>query len=348
LRYDPGTLFVAPTDSPANQRRQDINTKTRPEGFTIPLATSVEYDLNGAVANLLPNSQSRLTQHIGFDPKQADAEDTLTIDSSFYQHKTDIAKSTLDSRVLTLLPSADPKLTNFPQSLVMKRAIALSDTATSNLLPDYRTRAIKLENTNLTDRSIKPVADALQINAFVYAQEGSWVIIPGDNFRSAPAVRGIADGLGKIIGSYIDYNNSKTVEPNEYILFDPNNASSAKVADLNRNGKYDGGEIEAALRFVRYNSAPIQFYGAIVENQTAVVANIASTTANAAPIVKGAVQDWTDKCATYNDSGANNADVGKPKLFKFISYAYDPSLADGSVGANGLRVPVTDDLLYEQ
>ena len=347
LRYQPGALFVAPTDSSANQRRQDFNTKTQPQGYTIPLATSVEYDLNGALGKLLPNSQSRQTQYIGFDPNLTNNDDELTVDGSFYQPKTDIAKSTLDSRVLTLLTSTDPKLTSFPQSLVMKRAIAVSDAATSNLLPDYRARSVKLENINLTSRSIKPVADVLQINAFIYAQEGSWLIIPSDYFRSNPPVRGIADNTGKIIGSYIDYNNSKTVDPNEYILRDPADASSAKIADLNRNGKYDNGEIEAALRFVRYNTAPIRFLGAIAENQSAIVGDVAAVAANADPFVKGAVQDWTDKWATYDDSKVANTEVGKPAQFSFIQYEYDSSLASGNAGADELRVPVANVLVYQ-
>ena len=353
LRYEPGVLFVAPTDSPTNQRRQDFNTATQAEGFTIPLATSVEYNLNGTLANLLPNTQSRATRYIGFNPGTGttDNDDALTVDSSFYQLKTEIFKSTLDARVFDAPVDATGLTTLFstqPPSLVLKRAVALSDAATSNLLPDYRVRSLKLENINLTDRAIKPVIPALQINAFVYAQEGSWLLIPGDYFRSNPPVRGIVDGAGKLIGSYIDYNNSKTIQANEYILRDPNDSNSARIADLNRNGKYDGGEIEAALRFVRYNTAPIQFYGAICENQTAIVGDVAAIATGALPIVVGAVQDWTDKWATYNDNGADNNDVGKPQLFNFITYAYDPTLANGNVGANQLRVPVTDELLYQQ
>ena len=347
LRYQPGATFEAPFDSAANQRRQDFGLATQPDGFTIPLATSVEYDLGGTLSNLLPNSQSRLTKYIGFDPTAAGNDDALTVDFSFYQPKTEIAKSTLDSRVLSLLPATDPQLTSAPQSLILKRSFALSDAATSSLLPDHRVRAMKLENASLNDQSIKPVAGALQINAFVYAQEGSWLVIPGDYFRSSPAVRGIADGTGKIIGSYIDTNNSKTVEANEYILLNPNNAASARVADLNRNGRYDKGEIEAALRFTRYNMAPIQFFGAICENQTAVVADVAAVAVGVAPVVSGAVQDWTDKWATYDDTGVPNSEAGKATQFSFIRYDYDPSLASGSAGANQLRVPVTSELIYQ-
>ena len=352
LRSAPGATFTAPPDSAANQRRQDFNIATQPDGFTIPLATSVEYDLSGTLSNLLPNTQARATKYIGFNPGTAttDNDDALTVDSSFYQLKTELFKSTLDARVFDAPVDPTGLTTLFstqPPSVVLKRAFALSDAATSNLLPDYRVRALKLENVNLNAQSIKPVTEALQINAFVYAQEGSWLVIPGGYFRSTPPVRGIADGSGRIVGSYIDYDNSKTVEANEYILFDPNNTSSARVADLNRNGKYDKGEIEAALRFVRYNTAPIRFYGAIVENQTAVVGDVAAVAGNVAPIVVGAVQDWTDKWASYDDTNVVNSEAGKAAQFSFISYSYDPSLALGSIGANQLRVPVTDDLIYQ-
>ena len=353
LRYQPGAPFTGLPDSAANQRRQDFDTRTQPEGLTIPLATSVEYDLNGTASNLLPNSQARSTKYIGFNPGTGatDNDDGLTVDSSFYQLKTELFKSTLDARVFDAPVDASGLTTLYstqPQSLILKRSFAHSDAATASLLPDYRVRAMKLENTNLTDREVKPVTDALQINAFVYAQEGSWLIIPGDYFRTDPPVRGIADGTGKIVGSYIDYDDSKTAQPNEYILRDPNDADSARIADLNRNGKYDGGEIEAALRFVRYNTAPMRFYGAIIENQTAVVADVAAIAAGNAPIVSGAVQNWTDKWATYDDSGLPNSEAGKPTQFSFIQYVFDPALMRGSSGADGLRVPVTSELIYQQ
>ena len=353
LRYQPGALFTAPTDSLANQRRQDFDTRTQAQGFTVPLATSVEYDLGGTLSNLLTNSQARSTRYIGFNPGAGatDNDDQLTVDSSFYQLKSEIFKSTLDARVFDAPADATELTTLFstePPGIVLKRATALSDAATSSLLPDYQVRALKLENINLTDRAIKPVTQAIAINAFVYAQEGSWIVIPGDYFRSSPPVRGISDATGKIIGSYIDYNNSKTIETNEYILRDPNDANSAKIADLNRNGKYDGGEIEAALRFARYNLAPIQFTGAVVENQSAIVADVAAVGSGAPAIVTGAVQDWTDKWTTYDDTKVANSEAGKPAQFSFISYAFDPSLAVDSAGAGQLRVPVTDELIYQE
>ncbi len=347
LRYDPGTLFVPPVTSPANNRRQDFNKTAALDGFTIPLATSVEYNLNGGLSNLLPVVGTRVTKYIGFSPDPADNDDVLTVDSSFYQLKTEISKSTIDARVFDAPIDATGLTTSFittPPSIVLKRSAALSAQATSDLLPDYELRSMKLESVNLSSNNVKPVTDAIQINAFVYAQEGSWFVIPGDYFRSNPPVRGeINAGTQALTGSYIDYNGSKTPDTNEYIL-----QGATKIADLNRNGRVDGGEKEAALRFVRYNTAPIQFYGAIVENQTAVVADVKDAAGNTVDKAKGAVQDWMDKWATYDDTTVANTEVGKPAQFKFITYAYDPTLANGNVGANQLRVPVTDELLYQQ
>ena len=358
LRYEPSIGFVAPTDVNEMSRRKNFNAATTPVAgeFTIPLATSVGYDLNGGLSNLLPLSGSRVTKYIGFNPGfgTTDNDDALTVDSSFYQLNTDTDRySTIDSRVLALVPSADANLTAFPQSIVLKRSDELTTPAISALLPDYEVKSMKLENVELsgTSAKIKPVASSMQINAFVYAQEGSWIVIPSDYFRSGPPVRGIADTNGTLIGSYIDYNGDKSPldpttglpDPKESI---PASTGSARIADLNRNGKEDGGERDAALRFLRYNSAPIRFYGAIIENQTAVVADVKDA-AQTNVLVTGAVQDWMNKWATFDDT-ATGAVQGNKANFQFMTYTYDPSLALGSVGSSQLRVPVTDDLLYQQ
>ncbi len=343
VRYETGETFVAPNTSPANNRRQDFNTA---QGITIPIATSIEIDLNGASSWAIPDSQSLKTNYFGFNRLLSGADDATTVDRSFYQPADLTIRSTLDARVLDFL--GHPPVNDI-SSFVLQRAAPTNATAAPAfaLLPDYRLRALKCEYTNLNSKAIKPVANALEINAFVYAQEGSWLVIPGDYFRSNPAVRGIG-GAGGLTGSYIDYNGNKVADANEFIYDGVGSGLGNRVADLNRNGIADKGEKEAALRFVRSNMAPIRFLGAIVENQTAVVADVAAITTGNAPIVKGAVQDWTDKWATYDDSAASNADVGKPQLFGFISYVYDPSLAKGTAGANQLRVPITDDLIYQE
>lgn len=359
LRYAPGAYFDPAAVSPAKNRPEDFNAdNAAPAKFTIPLATSVEYDLNGASALFEPSVNSALpaVKYIGFSPNAVSNDDSLTVDSSFYQLKKDIAKSTIDPRVLALQePTVATGFTLFPQAIVLKRPAALSTAAISDLLPDYQVRSMKLENINLssvgpTAKAIKAVGGDMLINAFVYAQEGSWLVIPGDYFRPNPQVRGEKNSAGELTGSYIDYNPDKIAnaptlgQPTEYLL---DTDGVTKIADLNRNGIVDPGEKEAALRFVRYNTAPIKFYGAIVENQTAIVADVKDA-AGTTTLAKGAVQDWMDKWATYADTGTAGGNVGAPNKFKFMTYEYDPSLLLGSPNANQLRVPVTDELLYEQ
>ena len=365
LRYAPGaTVFTAPQtpSTPDNNARQDFNKSTRlPNGFTIPLATSVEFDLNGALANFGTIGEMNTVQYVGFNPVFGTSDDGLTIDRNFYQLKADTAlKSTMDVRTLTLPTiNAPTNLTSFPNSIVMRRSNAYSDETTSNILPDYRVKAIKVESYDSTNDDIKPAGGPMSIDAYVYAQEGSWFVIPGDYFRSNAPVRAEIDNTGKFKGSYIDYNNNNKPDTDEYIV----DGTMRKVADLNRNGVVDTGEFEAALHLVRYNTVKIEFFGAIVENQTAVVADVVSPIAGQPPVIKGAVQDWTDKWASYNDSpnanaapnvpfpsppGSDPGNTGAKNNFNFISYAFDPSVAVGSPGANELRVPVTDDLIYEQ
>ncbi len=353
LRYDPMATFTPlPAMMPsANNRRQDFNGAN---GFTIPLATTVEFDLNGTINQLRVIGETNTIPYLGFNPTFANPEDALTTDSSFYQPLTSLNNSTMDIRRLTLpIMGAPAGFTTFPNSIAMKRSEAYSDTATSNLLPDYRVRAMKVGTFGSINDEIQPTGGTMQIDAFVYAQEGSWFVVPGDYFRTTnPAVRGEKNSADdSLAGSYIDYNNNNMPDlpaagqPTEYIT---NGMGGPKVADLNRNGIIDAGEREAALQFVRFNTVQIAFFGAIVENQTAIVADVADPAAPTTPVVKGAVQDWMDKWATYDDIGGMNIDVGKPDKFKLITYAYDPALITGSIGTNSLRVPVTDDLIYQQ
>ena len=345
----------------------DIGTKA----FNIPLATSVRLQRNAIIQSLTApyNADDGMggsvlknytVPYLGFNPLYGVVanpgdpnaiEDVLSSDQSFYQTDANILRSVLDSRS----PSA-PFATS--DELILRQNTDLL-TATDTL-PEYRVRALKLENTNFgTPQDPAVVAPAplvkpvdLQIDAFVYAQEGSWFVIPGDYFRPKNPVRSNVDGTA----SYIDFNNNGVPDAGEYVNGTNNGNNTASFdagdfADLNRNGIADPGEAEAALRLVRYNYK-VNFFGAIVENQTAVVADVKLANAQRTdpPIVAGAVQDWTNKWAAY-DSTLPFFDVRNPNIkdkFRFISYAFDPSVAVGSPGANELRVPVTDDLIYEQ
>ena len=362
LRYAPGaTVFTTPPTAPApvgpaNNSREIFSTAN---GFTIPLATSVEFNLNGGLADFQTIGETRSIRYVGFNPAFGTSDDSLTVDRHFYQPVAAIStSSTLDVRTLTLPTTGAPAgFTTFPNSIVLKRTNAYSDANLSDLLPAYRVKAMKVESYASNSNDIKPSGGTMNINAFVYAQEGSWFIIPGDYFRSNSPVRADVDASGNFNGSYIDYANPGVPDANEYIV----DGQSRKVADLNRNGVVDTGEYEAALHLTRYNSVKIEFFGSIVENQTAVVADVTVPGANIGdPLIvvqKGSVQDWMDKWVSYNDNrvapilpppGSSPGVRGARNNFSFVSYTYDPAIQDGRPGANQLRVPITDDLLYEQ
>ena len=339
---EPGSTPPATTTDGA-----DIGTTA----YDIPLAMSVRLQRNGTDQNLTafyapatPPAISYTVPYFGFNPLYGVAgatpdanayEDALTVDQSFYQTDPNILKSILDSRATATNLATD-------DALVLRENNDLLTGTAPIALPEYRVRALKLENTQfpVTDPTkpvIKPVN--LDIDAYVYAQEGSWFVIPSDYFRTDPQVRAEVDANGIFIGTYIDdVIKNGMPDAGEYIL-----DGTAKVADLNRNGIVDPGEAEAAFRFVRYNYR-INFYGAIVENQTPVVADVKDT-AGTNTLAQGAVQDWMDKWVAYNSTSTGTATDPK---WKFINYSYDPSLANATPGANQLRVPVTDDLLYQQ
>ena len=314
--------------------------------YDIPLATSVRLERNFVNQNLTApytkvvggtsTPATYTVPYLGFNPlygvvapSNPDAvEDALTADQSFYVTDANILNSTLDSRApSTALVGGDSILLRQNTDL-----LNLPAGVTAPPLPDYRVRALKLENATLgATPVIKPID--LDIDAYVYAQQGSWFVIPGDYFRSTLPVREDVDtATGTDKGSYIDYNGDKAATPGEFIT----DASGNEVADLNRNGIADPGEAEAALRFVRYNYQ-INFKGAIAENQTAIV--------NDAPGVTGAVADWMDKWAAYDSTATGATPVDK---FKFINYTYDPALANETDGSKTLHVPQTGDLLYQQ
>ena len=348
LRYDAGTPYT-----PADKGRKPFSA---PAGYTIPLATSVEFDLNSTLRDLI-GPLGATAHYFGFNPSFANPvplpiEDALTVDKSFYRKDAESDKSTLDSREL-------PAVTALPvNSVVLKRTNAMTDPAKSDLLPDYRVRSLKLETFDLVPGAISPVASTMKINAFVYAQEGSWFIIPGEYFRADAPVRATVytsgPNTGNFKGSYIDYNRNNAPDCGAGECLLDSSSPQREIADLNRNGTNDYGERQAALRMTRYNYFQIQFLGAIVENQTAVVADVTMPSAGIGvpPVVvqQGAVQDWMDKWITYNDgpNGPAPGVTGSKNNFKFMTYTYDSSLADGGIGANQLRVPVTDDLLYQQ
>ena len=343
LRYDPALSATINPADPNTWRSTDIGPDNQP--YSIPLATSVSVLRNNQAVSLSPANQfiANLTpgvdlQYLGFNPQYGSAtavppqpaiEDRLSVDRSFYQ--TDAKYSSLDSRRLYGLTGLTAFNTNDVLTFGQTNSQDIPATQ-ALLLPDYRLKAVKLESATLLSftapSDIKPLP--LDINAFVYAQDGSWFVIPGDYFRADAPVRSLVDTNGNVAATYMDYNNNKTPDAGEYVDLGGNGFGTGDFADLNHNGIPNDGELEAGLRFLRYNYK-INFTGAIVENKTAPV--------------EGVVSEWMDKWANYERAATGNSTTEK---FRFIGYTYDPSIAKGFTGSQDLRVPQSDDLLYEQ
>ena len=174
---------------------------------------------------------------------------------------------------------------------------------------------MKMERMDSTSGNVTP-GYTMNINAFVYAQTGSWFVIPNALFDPAQ--------------------------------FDTNTFGTASgVPDTNRNGQAGIGKRDAKLRYARANYR-VNFTGAIAENQTAIVNSIPGT-----PIV-GAVQAWSNDWATYNYTASNSTTPGAPDLSQPSSqampgvvYNFDPSYASGTLTNDpGFVMPQSEELTY--
>lgn len=286
------------------EKRATVNSTTT---YDIPLATSINLWLTGTrpvISNEYWNGTTYdATTQFGFNPAYQDVsalpvtlpEDILTADRGFYQ--SDVTKSTLDSR---LLPVAILGL----NSLVFRQGENLIGISPpTSPLPAYRLRGLKAENVTLLTSSdtVATIAPAytFNVNAFVYAQTGSWFIIPSGLFDDR--LRG--DGNQ----NYLDINNNKTADPGEYTDVDGSNTyTPGDFADLNRNGIVDDADRNAMARYSRYNYQ-INFNGAIAEDQTPIINTMKDDvpTKTATKIVaNGAVEAWMLSTATITKTGA--------------------------------------------
>lgn len=361
-RYDFG-ITAAAADG-----RKNITTTA----YEVPLATSIGIFLNGGLATVynehwnagLTTPNYDLTHQFGFSPTFTDpiappvvpAEDVLTGDQGFYQDSTtaNILKSTLDSRSLyDVVTSTSALNTGADNALFLRQGNGLVSPSGGANYPTYRLFSTKLENVALTQAAgITSVAEinpayTFDVNAYVYAQTGSWFVIPTPLFDER--LRGV-DKVGATEGkSYLDLNNNNTADAGEYLdagtlgVFD-----AGDYPDLNRNGTIDDFEKHAIARYSRYNYQ-ILFTGAIAENQTALI-NDAGTGATAVP---GAVSEWMSKWGTTQYvSATGTLTHGR------IQYTFDPSVALGyldddptTVGVvdpdPGFHMPQTPQLSYE-
>lgn len=307
----------------------------------ILMATSITPFLNGSGVSLLGFDGDGASQ-FGFSPTayvpaaQA-AEDGLTVDKSFYQGTTAAGipdpttnNATLDSRALT---GAAVGINPF----VLRQNTGI---VSNVLLPIYRSGNMKLESVNPAAFGSPGSGDInpgymMNINAFVYAQMGSWFVIP-----TAPSDPLLQQVKGNAVSSYIDFNNNNTKDPGEYVTGTGANAG-LEGADLNRNGVLDVGEAQAHLRYSRPDYQ-IKFTGAIAENQSAIV--------NPVGAIPGAVQAWSNSWASYNVSGGtlSNPDGTSPTPNAGVVYTFDPDYANNNLDPTdpGFVMPQSDQLTY--
>jgi len=277
------------------------------DGFDISTATP-------PVANALqigfsPNYFATAT--IPIDPA---IEDALTSDENFYQ--TNPNQTTLDSRFLSNPASSGTSVaTKGINSFSLHQPVGLTGIAALSPLPQYRMGRMKLEQMNTATSDVTP-GYVMNINAFVYAQKGSWFVIPNALFDKSQYI-------GATAGTSI---------------FD-----SATTNDLNRNGRLtDAGEADARLRYSRANYR-VNFTGAIAENQTAIVNPIINTTTPAQSVM-GAVQAWSNDWANYKETSGN---VDPTTAAPGVTYNFDSSYANNPAGLDaGFVMPQSEQLTY--
>lgn len=343
--------------------------------YEIPLATSIITTVDGiqsAITNDRVNpSTSSLEQvkQFGFGflfgsnttPASPDEpEDVLTADRTFYNNGYNGAPGAGDNTYYAL-DSRTFDSTHAGQNTIAFKfnpaAEGYFDTTPPNgttHMPFYRVSRLKLENstfqydnttkeTNL--KSLNP-AYIFDINAYIYAQQGSWYVIPGDYFDASSRTDTTASGAPLDTPSDVRLN---------YVNL-PHNTSSAKQSDedldLDRDGVVSPTEQAATYRYHR-NNYQINFTGAIMENQTAAV--IDAGTGAALTQVTGDVQNWMDKWATtrlaatdFSSGTVNHTGLTIGTNFSTMQYSFDPAAMQGALDTDtGFRPPISSEWLYQ-
>lgn len=349
LRYknDPTTPTIAPT---AYASRQAITATAQ----RLYLATSIGLSVNNAEALLqLEDGAGGFVgiNRFGFNFDFNLPEDALTVDRSFYSVFTDtdagtnplFADITTDSRRIAngLIGDGFNNIAwRFPDDVMPAFNL-------TRPLPNYALRRVKLENLNQYNganfETLEP-GYTLEINAYVYAQEGSWLVIPGVYFDER--VKTTSTGV-----SFIDLNNNGFIEAGEYIDGNGNSAPDVNEAlDFNRDGVISREEQTGVHRFLRYNYK-VRFTGAIMENKSALIEDPDGT----GPI-RGFVADWTDKWANVRTTATNfpttNFDPSTMSVvnnnYSTIEYNFDPSAARQEfINDTGFLPPISPDLIYQ-
>ncbi len=356
--------------------------------YDIPLATSVTLALDGSAQTLRGDRWNTTlgsggafesVPQFGFNPihgAPSDApnlwEDALTVDQGFYSAEP--SRCTLDSRVLEGVAAGEHSLAlRFTRGSGLAGAAPLASYFSGSenppayrSLPAYRVSRLKLENPDQLNsgaqwEKLSP-GRTLDVNAFVYAQEGSWIVLSGGDFDAG------IKGVPGVRGAYLDANSNGAADAGEYLDADASgDFSNGDFADLDRDGVISRAEQAAVYRYHRFNTK-INFNGAITENQSALVRD----PDGAGPLI-GGVAEWMDAWSTAsigaaNWSGTDSAATFAGTLstanggFGGISYSFDDSALRGFLDLNGnnqpdpgeelssdtgFRAPVSPELIYQ-
>ena len=306
--------------------------------YDIPMATSVVSTLNGAfsnetasglrsdVWNNVLNDYERVGQ-FGFNPIHGAAfpdntstlqtEDVTTVDQSFYVNYAGSPLVpqgfTLDNRVLDGARVGSNSFALRFNNRVVDGVYRVTDyfdgtsySGNGGRIPYYNLSRLKLENLGLNaQRQTETLAPAVtwDVRALVFAQEGSWIVIPSD-------------------------------------WFDPNVRNGQ---DLDRDGTVSRNEQIAAYRFRRPNyslkflGAICENQSAIVHTNGTVAGTVADWTDKSATVSLSSVNfNGANARDTFRDDlSARNGN------FATISYVFDSSFAAGSFDDDeGLHLPV--------
>ena len=200
----------------------DAKNVLSPNSYSIPMATSVELSFDGSTAAMQDERWNAargsfgLTTQFGFSAAFGDntdllssREDALTVDQTFYNGAAyaDNGAYTLDSRSIDVASGAHSLVLRLNNNVVNdKKTVedyfkAPTTTKVLSDIPYYRLSRWKLENAtfdaasheldSLAPYAIDADGATIAVRAYVYAQEGSWLVIPGDFFDND--TRGAAD-----------------------------------------------------------------------------------------------------------------------------------------------------------
>ncbi len=306
---------------------------------TIPMATSVQLTMNGADA-LLQNDRwnndwispgvggYETVAQFGFNPRHGvdglsfvnRVEDVLTSDQNFYG-----TAPTLDSRILTTGSAVGPDDTarvtlRFNNPLIAGTNRVADFFANSplalNRMPYYALSRLKLENLDQLSTAtheferLEP-GHTINVDAFVYAQTGSWFVIPSGYFSD----------------------------------------SARNGQDLDRNGTISRAEQIAGYRFHRYNyklnftGAIMEHHTAIVNTSgtgTNIVHGAVSDWMN--KWATTSIDPTNFPTGTFVPTTMSYANDDFPN----ITYTFDDEVARGKLDDDeGFQLPIAPELSFQ-